>query len=272
LTFYNYWERILKGWCMVARISEDTLWAAYWATDCSETARNALIELYFQDVRAIAMKLVRKIGTAVEADELVAAGVFELVDAMTRFDSTRGLKFMTFASLRIRGAMQDSLRQLDIVPRLARSRQKQCAAMRDLAERQYRCRPTDHEVAALAGKQEEDLVGLAGDSAIQCTMSIDQSRFETDLGRARHLADTIADKREQPAVTRERQREILRMVTKGMNQNERLIIVLYYYEAQTMKDIGRTLGLSESRVSQMHSAVIVRLKERLKDCQAEFVV
>jgi RNA polymerase sigma factor for flagellar operon FliA len=256
--------------CKVAHTHEDELWTEYWQSGRSEAARNALIEFYLPEVRKVAEVMVAKIGAAIDVGDLVSSGVLGVIDAMTRFDAARGLKFMTFAALRIRGAMQDSLRQADIVPRLQRQHQKTYERMETQAERHLGHRPNQCEIAELAGVEEADLGQLVGDTALQFTTSIEVSFGESESGRNATLAGRLVDTREQPVNARERQREILRLVTKGLQKNERLIIILYYYEQQTMKQIGQTLGLSESRVSQMHSSIVSRLKKQLRRRKPEF--
>jgi RNA polymerase sigma factor for flagellar operon FliA len=245
------------------------LWKHY-AKHQDTPTRNQLAEIYLYLVRDQAHRTAGRIPEITVA-EMTSAGALGLFDAINTFRIHQGTKFSTFAVPRIRGAMLDDLRQRDIASRLARSRFKRIDNARETAAQHLGHAPTDEETAAAMGLDFETFAQLERDciSAIP-RPSLDRTIGETEAGRVSVLGDVrlgIAD----PPEDRAQQLDLLKLVTKGCSQNERLILILYYYEEQTMRDIGQTLGLSESRVSQMHSALVSRLKTTLQHRKAEFL-
>lgn len=245
------------------------LWKHY-AKHQDTATRNQLAEIYLYLVRDNAHRTAGRIPEITVA-EMVSAGSLGLFDAINAFQVHHGTKFSTFAVPRIRGAMLDDLRHRDIASRLARSRFKRIDTARDAAAQQLGHAPTDEETAAAMGLDPAKFAQLDRDCVSTIPQpSLDRVITEGDYGRDQLLGDVrlgIID----PPEDRAQQLDLLKLVTKGCNQNERLIVILYYYEEQTMKEIGQTLGLSESRVSQMHSALVSRLKTTLQHRKAEFL-
>ncbi len=245
------------------------VWQKYQA-DPKEAHRNQLVERYLPLVTRSAQRLSARLPDRVDVNDLVSAGVFGLVDAIKAFDASRGTKFETFCALRIRGAMLDELRAIDWVPRLARSRSRQIARATERFEAQHGRHPTDHELAEQMGisvKQLKEM--LLNDSVIKLTSLNSQVTTSDGLRDVTEL-DNINDVKGEDPTRRTQKIDLMRLVTKGLNSKERLIIILYYYERLTMKEIGETLALSESRVSQMHSAILARLRDQLFERQLEF--
>ena len=199
-----------------------------------------------------------------ELDDLISAGVFGLMDAIDAFDLSRGVKFETYCVPRIRGAMLDELRTMDWVPRLVRSKaSKLNEALKTLEARLGRS-PTEIELADAAAKSRcAELEKMMLEANAVNLISLNKKWYETDSYKDVREIDILEDKKGEDPTRRIQKNDLMRLVTKGLNRNERLIIILYYYEELTMKEIGATLDLSESRVSQMHSSIVQRLQTQL---------
>lgn len=203
------------------------LWDAY-QNDRSIENRNALAEFHLPMVRKLAAKQFRKLppGSLVEVDDLVAFGCQGLFTAIERFDPSRGFEFSTFAGTRIHGAIIDGLRGMDWVPRLERNRQKSDPDLRI------------PEVGSLS------------------TAVYDDSQRPIEIG------DAIPDETQDSPDRRLESMDELRDALTGLSKIERLILLMYYYAGVTMREVGRNLGLSESRVSQIHSELMNRIRTR----------
>src|SRR5271157_5633174 len=218
--------------------------------------RNQLVERYLPLVKYNA--------------DLISAGVFGLMDAIDAFDLSRGVKFETYCVPRIRGAMLDELRTMDWVPRLVRSKATKMEEARKELEARHGRPPTDKELAEHLGLPMEEYEKMALDANAVGLISLNKKWYETDSYKDVREIDILEDKKGEDPTRRLQRKDLMRMVTKGLNRNERLIIILYYYEELTMKEIGATLDLSESRVSQMHSSIIQRLQSQLSSRRPEF--
>lgn len=205
---------------------EQALWREY-RSERSDAARNRLVEFYLPHVRRIAERRWRKIPTGVvDVDELVAEGTMAVMQSLDRFDAGRGTRPSTFLSWRVNGAITDYLRHLDHVPRLDRQRLK-------------------------AG----EIDGVAE------LISLETVTAESSEGRTRTLADLLEDRSIHPFADRQAADEFYRELLRGCNRTERLIVLLYYREGLTMKEAAEHVGLSESRVSQLHSRLIERFRD-----------
>jgi len=249
------------------------LWKDFVQDKSNQTLRNALIEHYMPLVRMHGQKLSSRLPDEVEVDDLISAGIFGLVDAINAFDITLDYKFETFSALRIRGAMLDELREMDWVPRLVRSRAKKLAeANKNLSDKLGRI-PTHEEVAAYLNLSPHELERLITDANTVPTVSLHKKYSDTaDGSKEISEMDLVQDQRGEDPTTGIQKTDLMRLVTKGLTRNERLIIILYYYEEMTMKEVGETLNLSESRVSQMHTDIMSRLGPQLEKRRPEFAV
>lgn len=251
-----------------SREEVEAMWAAYRWNKKDREARNKLVEHYLPIVNYNGSRLWAKLPDSVEQDDLVSAGIFGLLDALNAFDPDRGVKFETYCVPRIRGAMLDELRKMDWVPRLVRSRTSRLnEALRTLEIKLGRS-PSAVEMAEHMELSVSEVERMASDSESVNIVSLSKKRYETDSFKDIEQIDILEDKRIEDPAKRSRKMALLRMLTRGLNRNERLIIILYYLEEQTMKHIGETLDLSESRVSQMHSALIVQLRKKHKRVDA----
>ena len=193
------------------------------------------------------------------------------MDAIDAFDLSRGVKFETYCVPRIRGAMLDELRTMDWVPRLVRSKHTKMEEARKALEAQHG-RPPDRRRARRTASacRMDEYEKMAIDANAVGLISLNKKWYETDSYKDVREIDILEDKKGEDPTRRLQRKDLMRMVTKGLNRNERLIIILYYYEELTMKEIGATLDLSESRVSQMHSSIIQRLQSQLSARRPEF--
>lgn len=246
------------------------VWVQFKADTSNRMLRNRLVEQYLPLVRYNGERIWSRLPDGVDLDDLISAGVFGLMDAINAFDMSRGVKFETYCVPRIRGAMLDELRTMDWVPRLVRSKaSKLNEAVKQLEARLGRS-PNENELAEQMGISVKELEKLITDANAVNLVSLNKKWYETDSYKDVREIDILEDKKGEDPTKRVQKSDLMRLVTKGLNRNERLIIILYYYEELTMKEIGATLDLSESRVSQMHSAIVNRLQGQLGRRRPEF--
>ncbi|MDR0871382.1 MAG: FliA/WhiG family RNA polymerase sigma factor [Planctomycetaceae bacterium] len=246
------------------------LWNEFIKDRSNKDLRNQLIERYMPLVRYHGERVSSRLPDEVELDDLVSAGVFGLMDAIDAFDTERGVKFETYCVPRIRGAMLDELRNMDWVPRLVRSRaRKLMEASKALSDKLGR-QPTQDELAEHLNLSAPELERMMFDANAVNLVSLNKKWFETDGSKDISEIDLVEDQRGEDPTSRIQRTDLMRLVTKGLSRNERLIIILYYYEEMTMKEVGMTLDLSESRVSQMHSSIVERLQQQLESRRPEF--
>src|SRR5438477_13132253 len=235
----------------------------------TEALRNILMENYLHLVRYNAERIHVKLPDEVELDDLMSAGIFGLMDAITAFDLERGVKFETYCAPRIRGAILDELRSTDWVPRLVRSRAHKLDGAAKQIEVELGRAPTNEEVAKRLKVPMAEFEKMAKDASAVGLVSLSRKWFETDSNKDVREIDVLEDKRGADPVREIQRKDLKELITKGLSRAERLIIILYYFEEMTMKEIGATLDLSESRVSQMHSSILMRLKAQMADRKKE---
>jgi RNA polymerase sigma factor for flagellar operon FliA len=215
-------------------------------------------------VRHQATKLSATLPDCFECDDLMSVGVFGLVQALKAFDPNRGVKFETYCVPRVRGAMLDELRHMDWVPRLVRSKAAKYNAAARALEVKHGREATVDEIAEHLALSVKEVEAMKIEATAVGVMSLDKKWFETESFKDVREIDVLDDRKAPHADANLAQMDELRKLTKGMNKAERIIIIGYYYERQTMKEIGEQLDLSESRVSQMHSQIIERLRVTLR--------
>lgn len=257
---------------MATKVSEDVseVWIKFKQDQTNQELRNRLMERYLPLVRYNAERVWAKLPEGVDLNDLMSAGVFGLMDAIEAFDMERGVKFETYCVPRIRGAMLDELRTMDWVPRLVRSKASKMEAARKAVEARVGRPPTDLEISQQMGLPITEFERLKSEASAVNLVSLDKKWYETDSYKDVREVDVVQDGKGEDPTDGIQKLDVMKLVTKGLNRNERLIIILYYYEELTMKEIGNTLGLSESRVSQMHSSIVARLKEQLGRRRPEF--
>jgi RNA polymerase sigma factor for flagellar operon FliA len=233
--------------------------------------RNILIEKYLPLVKYIAERLLAKLPQNVDVEDLTSAGIFGLMDAVNGFDLNRGVKFETYCTTRIRGAILDELRSLDWVPRIVRNKANRIdAAWRELEAELGRA-PTDPEMAQRLDLSIQEYEELLCEASAISMVSLNEKAKEDQGSKALRKIDILEDKKGIDPEIEIKRREVTEFVTKGLSRKERLILLLYYYEDLTMREIGATLNLSESRVCQLHSRILIRLKNQLKKMQTELL-
>lgn len=257
---------------MATVLAEDIaqVWEAFKADPENQDYRNRLVEQYLPLVKYNGERIWARLPEGVELDDLISAGVFGLMDAIDAFDMTRGVKFETYCVPRIRGAMLDELRTMDWVPRLVRSKASKLNEALKTLEAKLGRAPTELELAQKMEISVEELEKMMVEANAVGLISLDKKWYETDSYKDVREIDILEDKKGEDPTRRIQKGDLMRLVTKGLNRNERLIIILYYYEELTMKEIGATLDLSESRVSQMHSSIVQRLQSQLERRRPEF--
>lgn len=244
------------------------VWIEYGKTPESnprkELIRNYLMEKFLPLVRYNAERIHQRLPDEVDIEDLMSAGVFGLMDAIDGFDLERKVKFETFSAPRIRGAILDELRSMDWVPRLVRHRTARFEQARQAIEMETGKTATDDDVANRLGLAGEEFDKLKRDSfAVNCR-SLSARCFNSDGNRDVREIDVINDESQMNPSQEVQRRDLKDLITKGLSRAERLIVILYYYEGMTMKEIGATLDLSESRVSQMHTSILLRLKAQMQ--------
>jgi RNA polymerase sigma factor for flagellar operon FliA len=248
----------------------DRAWRDFKATG-NDPIRNRLLEHYLYLVRYNAERIGAKLPDEVDVDDLMSAGIFGLVDAIDAFDLTRGVKFETYCAPRIRGAILDELRNMDWVPRLVRHRAHKLADATRTLEMELGRIPNEDEIARRLNMSRAQFQKLMRDATAISLVSLSRKYSDPDSSRDVSEIDVLPDDRSTDPVVEAQKQDLKDLVTRGLSRAERLIVVLYYYEQMTMKQIGQTLDLSESRVSQMHSAILDRLRGQLQLRQREFV-
>lgn len=237
----------------------NSLWEAYSRTKDSKI-REELIVHYLYLVKFVAGRLYASYGNNVEFDDLVSYGVFGLIDAIDKFDINRGVKFDTYAQLRVRGAIIDYLREMDWLPRSVRQKAKELEKAYNELENELGRPATDEEVAGKLGVSidefQKKIQNITTFSVVSLDDMLEQKREITgDEGRADENPDSLVESAEL--------NNILAEAINIMPEKEKKVISLYYYEELTYKEIGKLLSISESRVSQLHTKAIIRLKNRI---------
>ena len=242
--------------------SLQAMWREYKRTS-SVTLRNQIVEAYLPPVDYLSERIAERLPRCVDVDEVRSAGVLGLMDAVEGFDLTRGIKFETYCSVRVRGSILDELRSRDWVPRLVRSRaQKFAVAVRRLQGMLGR-KPTPPEVMQDLGLQPEEYEELQRDLARLAIYSLSQSDDSDEDGHGAARSSSLVDRRHPDPVDVLHKREATYVCLRELDEKERQILALYYVEGLTMKDIGRRRGLSESRVCQIHGEVLKHLRDVL---------
>ena len=237
------------------------LWENYIKTR-NPKIREQLIVEYAPLIRVVAGRMGMYLGYTVEYDDLIGYGVFGLIDAIDKFELTKGVKFETYASLRIRGSILDQIRKLDWIPRTLRQKQKKLETTMSQLETELGRTPTNEETAENMGVSLEELEGLINQTQIANLVSLDEYLEQGSEVRVEAGNKSVY---QQPEQVMERQ-ELKRLLAEAINsltEKEQKVIALYYYEELTLKEISNILDVSESRVSQLHTKSLRKMKEKL---------
>ncbi len=233
-------------------------------------SRDEVIHKYLHLVKYVAGRISMSLPANVEIDDLINDGIFGLIDAIEKYDNTRAVKFETYAITRINGAILDALRSLDWVPRGLRQKARELERASQQLEAELGRMPRNDEIAERMGLSLTEFDHLIARVKGSAVVSLEEA-LPTKRGHEVSLAETLEDKGIDVTSEFEQQEiraELVRAV-EALSPQERTVIRLYYFEGQTLKQIKGTLGVSESRVSQIHAQGVVHLRQRLLDLRAE---
>lgn len=245
--------------------TEDELWKEYKKTK-APAIRDKIIRQYMPLVKYVAGKVSTGMPDSVEFDDLVGFGQFGLLDAINKFDPEKNVKFKTYAVTRIRGAIFDELRELDWVPRSVRQKSREIEDTIVELEARLGRTASDSEIAQAMGMTEKEYQDAVMKVSGTSVLSLNDVWYSGDDSEHMSLADSI----ESPSslnpdviVEREEVRKIIIQAINELPENEKMVIVLYYHEDLTFKEIGQVLDVSESRISQLHTKANLRLRAKL---------
>lgn len=237
------------------------LWDSYGKTKDGKIKEQLIIE-YAQVVKYVAGRLSMYLGNNVEFDDLVGYGVFGLIDAIDKYDMAKGIKFETYASLRIRGAILDNIRKMDWVPRSVRKKQKSIEAAHQKLETELDRYVEDDDMAEELGISLEEYHKWQGQTKALMLTSLED--FTEKGGEVRMEAMGHARfETPEAKIEKEEIREQLIKVIQGLTEKERKVITLYYYEELTLKEISHIMEVSESRISQLHTKALGKMRNGL---------
>jgi len=247
------------------------LWEAY-AEDHDPAVKSQLVEAYFPLVKYLAERMGTTLPASVEVDDLVSMGTFGLIEAIDRFDLSRGIQFKTYCTARIRGAILDNLRTNDWVPRLVRLRTNLVdKTMRRLYGELGR-EPTDPEMADALEVSMTEYEKLRKEANPTSMLSLTDDNAETDAEGGGRMIDLVGDHEALDPHNLQQNRMVKEVLFRGLSRKEQTVVQHYYYDGLSMREIAGILKLTESRVCQIHSKVIRRLRELLEHRKAELFV
>lgn len=232
------------------------IWTKYYESRDS-SLKEMLTEYYVHLVRLVAGRLGIYLNQYIDTDDLVGYGILGLIDAIDKFDPSKNVKFETYASLRIRGAILDAIRKLDWVPRTLRKKQKDIDKAYVELEMKFKRPPQDHEVADFLKISIEEYNVVLKEVNVSTLVSIDENLyyFETISDQNDMIPERYAEENEM--------KETLAKIIDDLPEREKKVIFLYYYDELTLKEISRVLEVSESRVSQLHTKAVSRLRAHM---------
>ncbi|NUP97943.1 MAG: FliA/WhiG family RNA polymerase sigma factor [Planctomycetaceae bacterium] len=225
-----------------------------------EDMRNVLMEAHLPLVKHIAERLLQTLPKSIELGDLESAGAFGLMDAIRGFDPDRGIKFKTYCTTRIRGSILDQLRSQDWVPRLVRLKASRIEKTLRQLQGEYGREPTHAELATALQMDHSELAIELTQSRAKSMVSINERYSDHDDDGGTEKIEIVEDEKASDPVNELNRRDLMLYITKSLNHKERFIIEQYYDVGHTMREIGEMLALTESRVCQIHSNVMARLK------------
>ena len=252
------------------RTDASALWIRY-KEDGDSSARDELILNYSPLVKYVAGRLAASLPQTVDTADLISYGIFGLIDAIEKFDLERAIKFETYAIARIKGAIIDELRAMDWVPRSVRSRAREIEAAYVTLENQLRRVPTDQEVAEHMGISLKEFQDILAKLSYTSVVSFEELWVGGERDENQNAIGSIRDDSAEDPVTIFESAEIKDILAGAIDklpERERTVIALYYYEGLTLKEIGQVLGVTESRVSQLHTKAVLRLRAKLHSVHA----
>lgn len=237
----------------------DDLWIKYSETK-NQKIKNKLIENYLDLVKIMAGRMYNYYGSKIEYDDLIGYGILGLIDSIDKFDIHKNVKFSTYAQIRIRGAIIDNIRKLDWVPRSLRKKSKEVQDAVFFLENKFGRSPTNIELSEKLKISLKELELLLSDISMFSISSLDDLilnniDYQPNISKEENTPELVYEKKEL--------KELLANSIDSLQENEKLVISLYYYEELTYREIGKVIELSESRISQIHSKAILKMKNFL---------
>jgi len=234
--------------------------------------REEVIKRYSPMIKYVANRIAMRLPPHIEVDDLISVGVLGLMDAISKYDSSRGAKFKTYAEFRVRGAILDELRAMDWVPRSIRQKASNVDKVVQKLQAKLSRSPEDEEVAEEMGISLNQFHDTLNETKSIPVFSLEDLGIAKESGEQQSLLDCLAGKADADPQTQIRLIELKEIIAKAIDalpEKERLMVSLYYYEELTMKEIGAVLEITESRVSQIHSKAVYRLRTKIKSNIAE---
>jgi len=241
------------------------VWAEYQTTHDPALKEKLLVE-YLPLVRLIASRMKISLPNSVTLDDLIGAGTMGLINSVEHYNPDLGFKFETYAVPRIRGAILDGLRDFDWVPRSIRAKERMLSKAMLTLEAELKRVPTDDELSERLNLSLTEYHKLLDEVSATSLLSFDRP-FTTDEGQASNLYDVVENQYNDSPLDIMERKEIKTLMVKLINslpEQEKLVMALYYYEELTLKEIGQVLDISESRVSQIHTKIIINLKNKIR--------
>lgn len=237
------------------------LWEDYSRLKTPELREKIILE-YAPLVKVVAGRLSMYLGYSVEYDDMVSYGVFGLIDAIDKFDMTKEVKFETYASLRIRGAILDQIRKMDWIPRTIRQRQKQIdAAMKEIEQSTGR-EAKDEEIAAKLCISEDEFLDWQSQMKVNNIVSLNEYVEQgSDIPSDKNTTGGFESP--ESVIEKSELKEVLEEALELLTEKEKKVVLLYYYEELTLKEISRVLEVSESRISQLHTKALQKMKTKM---------
>jgi RNA polymerase sigma factor for flagellar operon FliA len=242
-------------------------WAQFKA-DNDPQERQRLLEQYIPLVKNVAGRMAMGFPKSVELSDLVNTGVIGLIEAMSNFDPERGVKFETYAVPRIRGAILDELRSLDWVPRSTRAKSREIDRATARLENELGRPPSQRELAKTLKISTGELFSAIDDVSSATVLSLDELIYKEEDNRQVPRVETLQDLSCESVLGDLEKQELkayLVQAISNLSEQERLVVALYYYEELTLKEIGEVMQISESRVSQIHTKAVLKLRGMIKE-------
>ncbi len=238
-------------------------------TTLSMEEKNRYVEQYSPLIKYLADRLAARLPDHINRDDLISSGVLGLIDAVDKFDPSRSIMFKTYAEFRIKGAMLDELRSLDWVPRSIRKKSSDLEKLIQRLEGELGRPPSDEETAAALNISVPEYLKLLNEVSAINILDLDAFKATDKTGskESRDIYDILADENALDALsvlTQGELRDVLAQAIEELGEKERLVVTLYYHEELTMKEIGQVMGYTESRISQLHTKSLMRLRAKLR--------
>ncbi|MEM8885972.1 MAG: FliA/WhiG family RNA polymerase sigma factor [Planctomycetota bacterium] len=235
--------------------------------------KNQLIETYLPLVRSVAERMLMTLPASVDVDDLISMGTFGLLEAIDRYDLERGVLFKTYCVNRIRGAILDELRAQDWVPRLVRYKANQVDRVGGRLQSRLGRDATIFEMAQEMEVDVAEYMKTAKDAKPVSMLSLsDESSDGSEEGGGSRMVDLVKDEKGEDPLAHVHKHDLRTLATKTLNKKEQVVVTLYYFEQLSMKEIAKVLGLTESRVCQIHSKVIEKLRHNFEKIRCDLFV